>query len=65
MTRNHRFTTPGNPARSKWSNDETVSVGPPRDGEAVADRMGKARQGLRYLPLREGHGNHEKASPLR
>jgi hypothetical protein len=34
---------PGNPARSKWSSDETISDGPSHHGEAVADRMGEAR----------------------
>lgn len=38
---------PGNPARRKWSSDEEISDGPPHYGEAVADGMGEARQGLR------------------
>jgi hypothetical protein len=31
------ITTPGIPARSKWSSDETFSNGPPDHGEAMAD----------------------------
>jgi hypothetical protein len=38
-----RATTPGTPARSKWSSDEALSDGTPAHGEAVASRMGTAR----------------------
>jgi hypothetical protein len=43
MNEHHRLTTtPGIPARSKWSSDETISDGPPHHGEAVAAGMDQA-----------------------
>lgn len=56
---------PGNPARSNGNSNAAISVGSPDDDQAVADRMGEARQGLRKLPLRQGHGHDEKAPALR
>lgn len=58
-------TTPGNPARSKWSSDEAISDGPADNGPAVAYRMGEARQRLRQLPLWPRHGHNAEASALR
>lgn len=37
------FTTPGNPARSKWSGDGKVSIGSTDHGQAVAAGMAEPR----------------------
>lgn len=54
-------TTPGAPARSKWSNDETVCDRATADGQALAEGMGGTRQELRELSLRPGDRDDEKA----